>query len=137
MLRGMGLFKSLVDKMKTGTDDLAKKAAKKAAEVAFGQSKKAAKGALASAGKAIEKALFGDAEEENAQKTKVQEEKEAKPDPFAKLKAADAAKKEREREESRRARGAGDRAAERAKRDAADAREVDDELAALKKKLGT
>jgi hypothetical protein len=71
----MGVWKSLVDRMKDKRDELARKAAKKAA---------------GSVGKAIEKALFGDLDEKD-------EISEEAPDPFAKLKAAEAEKKERER----------------------------------------
>jgi hypothetical protein len=53
-----------------------------------------AKGALDATGRAIKGALFGD--EEPAPK------EEEKPDPFAKLKAAEKAEKERERASQRR-----------------------------------
>jgi hypothetical protein len=74
-------------------------------------------------GKAIEEALFGDAEEAKP------EAEDAPADPFAKLKAAEAAQKERDRAEKQAAK---ERAAAEKKRDA----DVDAELAALKKRLG-
>jgi hypothetical protein len=117
----MGLFKSILDKVRDKKDELQKAAAKKAARIAVDQSAKAAKGALNSAGKAIEKALFGNAEEEHPHE-------EEKPDPFAQLKASEAEKKRRDREEKL-------HAAERAEEQAKAEKEIDAELAALKKKL--
>jgi hypothetical protein len=131
----MGIFKSLVDKVKDKSDELAKKtaekAARKAAEVAMDRSAKAAKGALDSAGRVIEKAIFGDvvAEEDEESARARQAKEEAAPDPFAKVKAQEAAKKERAREETVRAK-------ERAEREKKIDRDVDAELLALKKKLG-
>ena len=89
----MGFFKELVGKVKDKTDELGKKAAKKAAEVAIEQSAKAVKSAVGSASRAIETALFGDAEKEKAEQAA--REKAARPDPFAKLKAAEAAAKKK------------------------------------------
>src|SRR5580698_10323916 len=96
MLRSVSLWRSLLDRMKDKKDELQRKAVKKAAQ-----------GALDSAGRAIEKALFGDAPPDAPREP-------APPDPFAKLKAAEADKKER--------------AAAQKKLD----REVDAELRALK-----
>jgi hypothetical protein len=79
--------------------------------------------AVGSVGKAIEKALFGDAEEAEPPSEK------APPDPFAKLKAAEAEKKKREGDERREAK---ERAATAKKLN----RDVDAELAEMKKKLG-
>jgi hypothetical protein len=125
----MGVFKSLVDKAKQKKDELARKAAKQAAKTALEQSAKAAMGAIDSTGRAIEKALFGDTEEESAKSEDAAalDAKEAKPDPFAKLKAAEVAKREREADAAR---------AGRAARLEAEDKEIDAELAALKKKLG-
>jgi hypothetical protein len=116
----MGLLKSLVEKVKGKKDELQKKAAKKAAKVAIDRSARAAKGALDSAGNAIERAIFGDVEEEAATEA---------PDPFAALKATEAKKKEDALEEKRHAK-------ERTAKQARSELEVDAELAAMKKKLG-
>jgi len=122
----MGLFKSLVDKVKGKKDELEKRAAKKAAEVAFEQTKRAAKGAIDSAGDALERAIFGDVE------AKEEKAKEEPPDPFAHLKAREKEKAARDDEAAAREK------AERARKqsEARIEKEVDDELAALKKKLG-
>jgi hypothetical protein len=115
----MGVWKSLVDRMKDKRDELARKAAKKAARSAVDSAGKMVDGV----GKAIEEALFGDAEEPGPEAV------EAPADPFAKLKAAEAAQKERDRVEKQLAK---ESAAANKKLD----REVDAELAALKKRLG-
>lgn len=117
----MGLFKSLVDKMRDARKDLEKRAAKAALE----QGAKAAKSALDSAGDAIEKAIFGVDDDGKRDERK----SNAPPDPFAKLKADEVAKKERARDDKRRAK---ERIADDAKLDD----DVDAELAELKKKLG-
>ncbi len=117
----MGLFKSLVDKMRDTRKDLEKKAAKAALE----QGAKAARSALDSAGDAIEKAIFGDDDDPKRDEPKTKEP----PDPFAKLKADEVAKKERARDDKRRAK-------ERIANDAKLESDVDAELAELKTKLG-
>ena len=130
----MGVFKSLVDKAKDKKDELQKKAARKAARTALEQGAKAAMGAIDGAGKAIERALFGDAEEEG--KTEDDEAPASKRDPFAKQKAAEADKR---RAAARPERGVKDDDALRAGRAAkvaAEEKEIDAELAALKRKLG-
>jgi hypothetical protein len=143
----MGFWKGLVDKVAQKREELEdeakKRAAKKAAEMALGTGKAAAKAAVRNAGKTLdyagkklEEALFGEAssddDEAPASSKPTKDGAATRPDPFAKLKAEEAARKasakEREQEE---------RAAARA-RDEARARterEVDDELAALKKKI--
>jgi hypothetical protein len=78
----MSLWSSLAERMREKRDELARKAVKKAAQTAVDSAGKA----VGSVGKAISRAFFGE-DESNA----------AKPDPFAKLKAAEAEKKERER----------------------------------------
>lgn len=153
----MGFWKGLVDKVaqkKEELEDEAKRrAAKKAAEMALGTGKAAARAAVKNAGKTLdyagkklEEAIFGEASSDddeapasskpaaNAKRgSERNESAPAKgPDPFAKLKAEEAARKaaakEREQEE---------KAAARAREDARakTEREVDDELAALKKKI--
>jgi hypothetical protein len=107
----VSLWKSVVDRMKDKKDELQRKAVKKAAQ-----------GALDSAGRAIEKALFGDLP------TSEPKAETEKPDPFAKLKAAEAEARERARQDQARAK---ERAGAKAKAD----EEIDAELAALKKKL--
>jgi hypothetical protein len=108
----VSLWKSLVDRMKDKKDELQRKAVKKAAQ-----------GALDSAGRAIEKAIFGDSKADAAEAEKVEAV-----DPFAKLKAAEAQTRDRERQDKAKAK---ERAAAKAKVD----EEVDAELAAMKKKL--
>ena len=117
----MGVWKSLVDGMREKRDELARRAAKKAARTAVSSAGKMVDGVS----KAIEDAIFGDGDGAKADDASP----EATTDPFAKLKAAEAEKKEREREEKRLAK---ERVAAQKKAD----REVDAELAALKKKLG-
>jgi hypothetical protein len=107
--RQMGLFKSLVDKAREKRDELGKKAAKKAATAALEHGTEAATTALDNVGKAIGKAIFGDSDEKKTS------DPPPAPDPFAKQKAAEAARKARAEQ---------------------DERDVDDELAALKRKLG-
>src|SRR5215472_16057254 len=128
--KGMGLFKSAVDKLRGKKDELEKKAAKKAARVAIEQGAKAARGALDSVGNAIEKAIFGDVEggTDDAYEEEAHEEK-AKPDPFAALKAAEAKKREEGRREELIAK-------EPTERQARNEAEIDAELAAMKKRLG-
>jgi hypothetical protein len=116
----MSIWKSWVERMRDTRDELARKAAKKAARAALDTAGKAA----GSAGKAIERALFGD-ERVSAKKP----EEAPAPDPFARVKAAEAERKERERADRQRAK---ERAAGEKKRDD----DVDAELAAMKKKLG-
>ena len=110
----MGSWKSLFDRVKEKKDELQRKAVKKAARTA-----------IDSAGKAVERVLFGKLDDDEDEKAAEPE----KPDPFAKLKAAEAEKKEREREEKRRTK---ERAAEKEQLE----RDVDADLAELKKKLG-
>ena len=144
----MGFWKGLVDKVaqkKEELEDEAKKrAAKKATEMAIDTGKAAAKAAVKNAGKTLdyagrklEEVLFGEATpDENAppssSKPIKKAEKAAKPergpDPFAKLKADEVARKERDKGEKAAAKS---RDEARAKTE----REVDDELAALKKKI--
>ncbi len=83
----MGDWKDFLDRIADKKNDLARKAVKKAA-----------RSAIDSAGKVIGRVLFGNLDEDEAGKPP-----EEKPDPFAKLKAAEAEKKEREREEKLRA----------------------------------
>jgi hypothetical protein len=133
----MGVFKSLVDRAKEKRDELAKKAAKKAAKTALEESAKAALGAIDGAGKAIERALFGDAEEQKKGDLDVPDEE--KPDPFAKLKAAEAAKAAASEDSPRRGARVKERAMDEAARAAkhdAEEKEIDAELAELKRKLG-
>ncbi len=128
----MAGFKSLVDKAKKKKDELAREAAKKAAKAAVRQGAEAALGAIDATGRAIEKAIFGDVmdgaagkEKEGRGRASEPPSPAAPPDPFARLKAAEAAKRDEERAQT-------ERAAQRAR----DERDIDDELAALKKRLG-
>ncbi len=88
----MGVWKSLVDRMKDKRDELARKAAKKAAQTAVDSAGKL----VAGVGNALERAIFGDLSNEAEPPAE-----KAPSDPFAKLKAAEAEKKERERLEKR------------------------------------
>jgi hypothetical protein len=128
----MGFWKGLVDKVAQKKEELEeeakKRAAKKATEMAIGTGKAAAKAAVKNAGrtldyagKKLEEAIFGSAssDDDDARSSSgspgsrgsagATRKPEKGPDPFAKLKAEEA----------------------RAKTE----REVDDELAALKKKI--
>jgi hypothetical protein len=116
----MGVWKSIADRMKAKKDELQRRAVRKAAETALDSAGKA----VQSAGKAVGKALFGDLDDEAA----TGKAAEAPPDPFAKLKAQEKETKERERQEKRRAQ-------ERAEAEAKLEKDVDEELAALKKRL--
>jgi hypothetical protein len=117
----MGAWKSLVERMKDARDELARKAAKKAAQTALDSAGKA----MGAAGKALERALFGDLDADVAPK---KDDETPRVDPFAKLKAAEAAQKERLRVEN----AEQQRAADQKKIDQG----IDAELAAMKKKLG-
>ncbi len=128
----MGFWKELVDKATKKKEELeeeAKKAAaRKAADMAIGTGKAAARSAVKNAGKTLDyagkklgEALFGPEEEEEAPPS-------AAPDPFAKLKAEEAARKVATQKEKMAAK-------EREQARARAEREVDDELAALKKKI--
>jgi hypothetical protein len=119
----MGVWKSLVERMKDKREELQRKAVKKAARAALDGAGKT----VDLAGRAVERVLFGNLDDDEDGKAKKKPEPPA--DPFAKLKAAEAAQKEREREEKQRAKD------ERARKARVDA-EVDADLAALKKKLG-
>ena len=129
----MGFWKGLVDKAtkkKAELEEEAKKAAaKKAAEMAIDTGKAAARSAVKNAGKTLDyagkklgEALFGPEPEEEAAPPS------AAPDPFAKLKADEAARKVATQKEKT---AANEREQARARTE----REVDDELAALKQKI--
>jgi hypothetical protein len=137
----MGFWKELVDKVAQKKQELEeeakKRAAKKAAEMALDTGKAAAKAAVKNAGrtldyagKKLEEAIFGSASsaDDDAPASASGNEPSQPPDPFAKLKADEAAKKERDKEGQVAAKS---REQARAKTE----REVDDELAALKKKI--
>lgn len=120
----MGTFKSLVDKVQEKKDELEKRAARKAAEtaaeVALARGKEAALSAveqagrtLRSAGASLEEALFGP-------------ESEAEPAPEAPRTARPARPPAIAPEEQ---------AARRVREEERFQREVDDELAALKRKI--
>ena len=136
----MSFWKGLVDKVtqkKEELEDEAKKrATKKAAEMAIDTGKAAAKAAVKNAGKTLdyagkklEAALFGEAtSDDHTPASTTTGAKSTPPDPFAKLKADEAARKTAAKEEK-----AATKAREEAR--AKTEREVDDELAALKKKI--
>jgi hypothetical protein len=115
----MGVWKSLVERMRDTRDEFARKAAKKVARTALDSAGKA----VGSAGNALERALFGD----DARKPSGTEQA-PKVDPFAKLKAAEAERKARERREKERV---PERAADKRTLDEV----VDAESAAMQKKL--
>jgi hypothetical protein len=149
----MSFWKGLVDKVtqkKEELEDEAKKrAAKKAAEMALDTGKAAAMAAVKNAGKTLdyagkklEEALFGPA----AEQEQAPDSSKGAPDPFAKLKAEEAARKAAKKSGEADAHASDDRrkVRETEEKDAARAREearaktereVDDELAALKKKI--
>lgn len=123
----MGVFKSLVDKVQAKKDELERKAAKKAAEkateLAIERGKQAARAvvdqageALKSAGASIEEALFGP--ESDAPP-------EAKPEGEPRREDTAAASRDRDAE-----------ARARVDAEARLQREVDDELAAMKRRMG-
>jgi hypothetical protein len=134
----MGFWKGLVDKVSQKKEELSeeakKRAAKKAAEMAIDTGKAAARSAVKNAGKTLDyagkkigDALFGPADEDEAEPPS-SSKKEAAPDPFAKVKADEAARKLATQKEKAAAK---EREAAREQTE----REVDDELAALKKKI--
>ena len=84
----MSLWSSLAERMRENRDELARKAVKKAAQTAVDSAGKA----VGSVGKAIGRAFFGEDESDAAKPAEPEQG-----DPFAKLKAAEAEKKERER----------------------------------------
>jgi hypothetical protein len=131
----MGFWKGLVDKATQKKEELEeeakKRAAKKAAEMALDTGKAVARSAVKNAGKTFDyagkklgEAIFGPMGDEEA----VPFSTKAAPDPFAKVKADEAARKLATQKEKAVAK---EREQERAKTE----REVDDELAALKKKI--
>src|ERR1700709_361326 len=101
----MGFWKGLVDKVSQKKEELEeeakKRAAKKAADMAIDTGKAAAKAAVRNAGKTLdyagkklEEALFGDASDDDDEESPSSSKKPAtKPDPFAKVKADQAAEK--------------------------------------------
>jgi hypothetical protein len=129
----MAFWRGLVEKVGQKKEELEqeakRRATKKAAELAIDTGKAAARSAVKNAGKTLDfagrklgEALFGPSEDEpSATET-------AGPDPFAKLKAEEAARKLSNQNERVAAK-------ERAEARAATERAVDDELAALKKKI--
>jgi hypothetical protein len=155
----MGFWKGLVDKVAQKKEELEeeakKRAAKKAGEMALDTGKAAAKAAVKNAGrtldyagKKLEEAIFGSAssDDDDAPSSSTSgasgKKPEKGPDPFAKLKADEAAKKERDKEgrvnhTTRASEGRSDKAAAKSREQARakTEREVDDELAALKKKI--
>ncbi len=108
--------RSLLDKLRDKRNELVRRAAGKAADVALDRTKKAALGAADSVGEAIERAIFGDVES-----SKKDEGAPQAPDPFARLKAKEKAEREAEDRSEK---------AEKAEKD------VDTELRELKKRLG-
>lgn len=119
MMTSMGLWKALVGKILEKTDEARGKAVQKATDMAIDRGKRAAKAAVGGTARKIEEAIFGDVLDEAAEKKKLAAE--PKPDPFAKLKAAEAKKKEEDFAAKAKARAE---------------RDVENELTAMKKKLG-
>lgn len=133
----MGLLESLAeklrrtkedlgDKLQKEKEDLQRKAGERAAQVMIEKGTQAARAAAVGAGKRLEAAIFGDVEEAPV---RAPEDAPVAPDAEQERRLA------RERETAARAR---DREAlSTALREQADRnREIDDELAALKRKLG-
>ena len=133
----MGFWKELVDKAAAKKDELSeeakRRAAKRAGEMALDTGKAAARAAVKSAGKTLdyagrrlEQAIFGGPlpGEEPARSAATAEA----PDPFAKVKADLVARTAAVRQDSIVSR-------EREQARARSAREVDDELAELKRKI--
>ncbi len=131
----MGFWKGLVDKVARKKEELSeeakKRAAKKAGELALDTGKAAARAAVKNAGKTLdyagkklEEALFGVADVEAASPSAPKDA----PDPFAKVKADEIARNLATKKEKAASR-------ERQQARAQTEREVDDELAALKKKI--
>jgi hypothetical protein len=108
----VGRLATLLDKVKDKRNELVRRAAGKAADVALDRTKKAALGAADSVGEALEKVLFGDVD--TSKEGSAPAARPEAPDPFASLKAKERAACE--------AKAAGDA-------------EVDAELEALKKRL--
>ncbi len=128
----MALFKSLADKIQQKKTELQEKAAERATEIALQKGKEAVIGAAVTARKKIEEALFGDAEREE---TAPDSEPAPRPEAKAPKRNAPAAKVEakipRRNAEEERAKATQDRARaeERLEKD------VDDDLAALKRRI--
>ncbi len=147
----MSLFKSLADKLARKTAELeraalekkeeiereaARRAAEKATEVAIAQGKKAARSAVDRASKKLEEVLFGDVEEDAAteeappsSRADRKKEREKQRDKAQAEERERKARARREQEQVARAAEAREVAASRIER------EVDDELAALKRRL--
>lgn len=129
----MGFWKDLTSKVSQKKEELEeeakKRATKKAQDMAIEGTKAAARSAVKNAGKTLDyagkklgDALFGPSADEE------DKEEEEAPDPFAKLKAQETSRKVAVEKEKLAAK---EREAARQKTE----REVDDELAALKKKI--
>jgi hypothetical protein len=139
----MGIFKSLKDKLDKKKEEVEQKAMEKAAEMALKKTKDTAKNAIEGVSKKLENALFGDDEKSQANEDDDEAAESERPKPKKKSAAAtDAgenrvADKKREKEQLERdyERFVKDREAAVAKK-AAFEKEVDDDLAALKKRLG-
>ena len=127
----MSIFKSLVDRVKEKKDELQREALKRAAKGTLKAAGSAVEGTVDRAGKALERVIFGDEVGGEPKDAEAEGEgaAEARPDPFAKQKAAEVERSARKHEEERRSK---ERALREKKLDA----EVDEELAALKKRLG-
>jgi hypothetical protein len=135
----MAFWKGLLDKVAQKKEELEdearRRAAKKAAEVALDTGKAAAKAAVMNAGKTLdyagkklEEALFGEATSDDEASSPATKAASERPDPFAKLKADEAARSAADRKEKE---------TQKAREDARarTEREVDDELAALKRRI--
>lgn len=137
----MSIFKRLSDSLEKKKDELQRKAAERAAEIALERGKQAALGAVTSAKKKVEEALFGDGEPESERPAPSSRGKSkrapasVKPKekaPVAKERPATTTK-ERPRESLEAIRASA--AKEKARKEAELERDVDADLAALKKRL--
>ena len=119
----MSLFKTLADRFARKREEIereaAKKAAEKAPEIAIEQGKRAARSAVEHAGKRLEEALFGDVEEEPVPPSI---------DPRETARQREAARRQRLDAEAGMVK-------ERAREKAQIETEVDEELAAMKKRM--
>ena len=130
----MSLFKKM-------RDSVVGRLAPKAGEIAAKAAAKQAKKKLAEVGKKVEAALFGERDRDDASDERPSKDDEATKEALAletreKLEAAHKRVEDRRKREAEEERNRATEAKERAARAARVEREIDDDLAALKNKLG-
>jgi len=131
----MGIWDKLKDRAEKKKAELEKKAMERAAEMALQKTKDTAKNALDSMGKTIENAIFGpDSEKKEDAGDDEQPESEPAPKPKAKAKAKVDSTPPPKKEPL--TRDYDKFVKDRAQKEAELEKAVDDDLAALKKKLG-